>query len=202
MTCPKCGQTEIRPEEAFCPACGAKLGMTADEKTHAAAHTAAEKAAVRARGWILAVAILTWIGAVVFYFIQQGQVEDQIKQVESQSHGMSAEDRDRVFKQSTGMTFDEAVEHDRGQVRLNLYVNIGLGVFFLLMWLWSKKNLLAAAVVSLLAFLTAQVVYAINEPESLMRGVYVKVAVIIALSSAIAAAFKVRQTARAVRPAP
>jgi hypothetical protein len=155
MTCPKCG-AGATPQDAFCPSCGTKVGATADELQAEGAQIRAEAAIVRARKWLLIVAVLTWVSAVVFYFLQQGQVE-------------------------------------AGQMNLVLAINVALGFLYLGMWVWARRNPLAAATIALLTFVTVHFVDAILDPKSIIQGIFVKILFVAALIGAVRAAFEARR---------
>ena len=74
MTCPKCGASTTR-QDAFCPSCGTKVGATDDELQAEGAQIRADAAIVRARKWLLIVAVLTWGSGIVFYFMHQSQYD-------------------------------------------------------------------------------------------------------------------------------
>lgn len=153
----------------------------------------------RARKWLLAVSILTFITGIVFYFIQKEAVEKQHRDAERQMEGMDPAERDARLKTVIGMTWEEAVAHDRGAVRLLLYINLGLGGVYLLLWRWALSNAFAAALVALLLFVTVHVVNAIVEPKSLAQGWLVKIFFTAALLKALNAAYQERQISRAER---
>ncbi len=192
MICPKCGAAAA-PEEAFCPSCGTKLGETADEVRHRKALELAHKKVDTARKWLVAVGLLTWVSAVIIYFMQSSQVEDEIRQVETQLRNMPAEQRDALFKQNAGMTYEEAIAHDRGQVKLLLVINIVLGVIYLGLSFVAKKHALVATVIALLTFVTVIAVSAVLEPKTLYQGIFIKVAFVAALVSAVQAAVQARR---------
>src|SRR5512147_2798520 len=129
MTCPKCA-AEAGPDEKFCAACGASL--MADPPAGDAPVAGApiveapaelppammgsprwENAAKinKARKWLLAVAVLTCLFG--FYFVNMQEVERQIRVAKAQIHGLDPAEVDARFMQAVGMTFQEAIDHDR-----------------------------------------------------------------------------------------
>jgi hypothetical protein len=196
MTCPHCGATAA-PNEAFCPSCGKKIGATADELRHERALELAHKKIETARKWLIAVGIMTWVSGVAFYFIQKSQVEDEIGKVEAQVAQLSPEQRDAAFKTATGMTYAEAVAHDRGQVTMLLIINLALGVIYLGLSFAVRKNALVATVIALLLFVTVIAVSAMFDPKTLAQGVYLKIVFVVALASAVQAAVQARRAAAA-----
>ena len=124
------------------------------------------------------------------------EVEKQISQAETQIAGIDPVQRDELMKQQTGMTWDEAKAHDRGQVNLLLFVNIGLSIVYFGMWIWAKRNALAASVTALLLFITVIVVNGVYDPKTLPQGIIVKIFFIGALAKAISAAQEERRLTR------
>lgn len=115
-------------------------------------------------------------------------MEEQIRTAEAQIAGMDPETVDAMMKQQVGMTWAEAKAHDRGQVNLLLFVDIGLSAAFLGMWVWAKRNALAASVTALLIFITVIGINAVFDPKTLAQGIIVKIFFIAALAKAISVA--------------
>ena len=69
------------------------------------------------------------------------------------------------------------------------------------LWLWSKKNLLPAAVTSLVLFVSIHLLDAITDPASIFRGIIMKVLFIAALVQAIRAGLSARTLLRPSAPA-
>ncbi len=147
----------------------------------------------RARKWLMAISIITLLSGLVFYSINKSEVEKQIRDAEIQIANIDPVQRDEIMKQQTGMTWAEAVAHDRGQVNLLLFINIGLAIVYLGMWFWAKRNALAATVTALLLFITVIFVNAAYEPKTLAQGIIVKIFFIVALIKAIGAAQEERK---------
>ena len=199
-TCPACGAAR-KNLEPFCVSCGQKLGLTEHEQH--AQRSAGEAAArlEKARKWLLAVAILTLLSGVVMYFVSSSETEKQIAQFQQQVGNMPAAERDQLLKERVGMTYDEILAHDRGQVTLLLAVNLGLALAYLGLWWWAKRNGVMATIVALLLFVTVHAINAFLDPKTLAQGVILKVALIAALVSALRAALEARRAAAEVGPA-
>jgi hypothetical protein len=204
--CPKCG-AKVAVDERFCAACGAGITIQGDGTVRAqdplpsasllGARIEADRKLGVARKWLLAISILTLASGFVFYAIQKGEIEKQIRDAEAQTSGMDPELRDRLFKEQIGMTWDEAVAHDRGMVTMTLVVNLVLAVLYLGMWIWARTNALAASVTALLLFVTTIGVSAVLEPKTLAQGILVKILFLAALAKAISAGYEERARRRA-----
>jgi hypothetical protein len=195
--CPTCS-ADVTAGEKFCSACGAAvvegverpmdmppevigLGVERDARIG------------RARKWLMAISIITLVSGFIFWAINKDKVEKEIRDAEVATMGMDPAMRDDLVKQETGMTWEEAKAHDRGQVTLLLVVNIGLAFVYFGMWIWAKRNALAATVTALLLFITVIGVNAVYEPSSLAQGIIVKIFFIAALAKAISAAQEERR---------
>jgi len=211
-------------DERFCTSCGAPMATdpvsdpvasaASDPATALAPDLAAGPAAATApaptptlvsldvtpahstaRKWLLAISIITLLSGFVFYAIQKRDVEKEIRLAEDATAYMDPAERDQLMLQEVGMTFEEALAHDRGMVTLLLVVNIVLAVIYFVLWFWAKKNPYTAALIALLLFLTVIVVSAVLEPESLSQGVIVKALFIAALVRALKAGADARKLA-------
>ena len=190
----------MEQSESFCAQCGHKVKKSPQEikAIRARARLVGAQAGYlqamrKGRGWILAVSILTLIGAPVYYFIHSSAVEAEIRQAEAEMADMDPETRDELMEMSIGMTWQEAVDHDRGMVRSALFTNLALAVIYFGLWLWSKKNVFAAALSALIIFITVIVVSAILDPSTIIQGILIKILVIVGLMSAVSAGIRVRK---------
>ena len=195
-TCPHC-QAAVTVDEKFCAACGRALTRGVSGKLIVSDPPAGpppvqsyENAAKigKARKWLFAIALLTMLTGVIFYFIQKSEVEKQIDQARIQVAGIPPDELDERFKAATGMTWQEAIDHDRGMVNMLLAVNLALGALYLVLWWWAKRKPLPAAVIALLLFITTHVINAVMQPESIYQGILVKILFTLALVRAITAA--------------
>lgn len=200
--CPKCA-TRMPAGDRFCTRCGTGVAVSADGALHAQEPQPsaslmelgvnADAKLRSARNWLLAVSILTLISGLLFFALNKQQVEREIREAESAIAGMDPADRDAALKAEIGMTWDEAVAHDRGMVNLQLAINIGLAVLYFGLWFWAAKNPLAASVTALLLFVTTIVISAVLEPKTIGQGVIVKIFFTLALAKAIAAGHEARK---------
>lgn len=196
--CPACGR-DATADEKFCAGCGASmvpgLSPAAPPPTAQAfvVDLDRDQRIGKARKWLMAISIITLITGFVFYAIGKNDVEKQIRDAEAQLAGIDPATRDEMFKQSIGMTYQQAIDHDRGQVTLLLVINIALAFAYFGMWFWAKRNPLAATVSALLLFIVVIVVNAAYDPKTLAQGILIKILFIGALAKAIAAAQEERR---------
>jgi hypothetical protein len=141
----------------------------------------------KARTWLLAISIITLISGLVFFAIQKPEVEKQIREAEVATAGIDPVERDRLMRKEVGMSFSEAMAHDRGQVTLLLAINVSLAVIYFGLWFWAKKNPYMAALIALMLFLAVIVVSAVFDPKTIAQGVIVKVLFLLALTRAVKA---------------
>jgi hypothetical protein len=203
MTCSKCA-AEAGPDEKFCAACGASLAP--DAPTAPADLPPAMTGAPRwdnaakinkARKWLLGIAILTCLFGIGLYFVNMQEVDRQVREAKGQLIGMSAEQIDAAYQRVVGMTFQEAIDHDRGMVRMLLFVNLGLTAAYVFLWWWAKRKPLPATVIALMLFITLHVVNAVIDPKTLGQGILVKILFTLALARAVGAAAEDRRAALA-----
>jgi hypothetical protein len=192
MNCPKCG-VAVTADEKFCSGCGAGIAVGSDGNAILYDRVATPKVDLTggslgtARKWLLAISIITLLSGLVFYAINKGEMEKQLREAEIQLSHLSPQERDEALKQTVNMTWDEVVAHDRGLVNMLLAINIALSVIYFGLWIWAKKNAYAAALVALLLFLTVIVASAVWEPQTLYQGILIKILFIAALGKAVAA---------------
>lgn len=205
--CPSCA-VGVTPDEKFCSGCGRPLvrgiagQLIASDPPPGSAIYATGPAPARhenlakigkARKWLFAIALLTILTGVIFFFIQKQEVETQIAQARVQVAGIPPEELDARFKAAIGMTWQEAIDHDRGMVTMLLVVNLVLAGIYFGLWWWAKTKPLPATVIALILFITIHVVNAVMQPASLAQGVLVKILFTLALVRAITAANEERK---------
>ncbi len=199
--CPGC-ERDVASDERFCAACGAAvvpglvspaLGVPPPRDDTFVVDLERDARIGKARKWLLAISIITLVAGLIFYAIGKRDVEKQIRDAEVQLADIDPATRDAHFQQQIGMTYSEAIAHDRGQVTLLLVINIALSLVYLGMWFWAKRNALAATVTALLLFVVTIGVNAVYEPKTLGQGILIKIFFIAALAKAIAAAQEERR---------
>lgn len=149
----------------------------------------------KARKWLLAISVLTLVTGFIFYGIQRSEVEKQIRDAQAQIANIDPATRDAIFKEKIGMTWEQAVKHDRGQVQLLLGVNIVLAAIYLGLFYWARRNALAATVTALILFITVHAINAVLDPKTIVQGILIKILFVAALAAAISAAQRERQLA-------
>jgi hypothetical protein len=187
--------TAAAANEPFCTRCGAAIASGA---LGAASATRPSPISIgaritdtghlgKARTWLLAISVITLISGLVFFAIQKPEVEKQIREAEVATAGIDPVERDRLMRKEVGMSFSEAMAHDRGQVTLLLAINVSLAVIYFGLWFWAKKNPYMAALIALMLFLAVIVVSAVFDPKTIAQGVIVKVLFLLALTRAVKA---------------
>jgi hypothetical protein len=188
MNCPTCG-VAVTADEKFCSGCGAGIAIGSDGNAVLYDRVVSPKASSphgsTARKWLLALSIITAIGGIAMYFYTNGESEADIAKAESILAGHTTAEKDAIYQQQVGMTFEEVKAHQRGLVKLQLVTNIALSVLFLGLWFWARTNPYAAALVAFLLFITVIVVSAVYEPKTLVQGIVVKILFTIGLIQAI-----------------
>lgn len=146
-----------------------------------------------ARAWLVAVAILTLIGGLVFWAIGKDRVEKDIRTVELELVNVDHETRDQMFLRETGMTWEQVKAHDRRAVTIGLFIHIGLALAYFALFFWAKRKALAATVTALLLFVGVHAADALYDPAALTRGILLKVLFVVALVKGILAALDERR---------
>jgi hypothetical protein len=185
----------MAPDERFCAACGAAIAGASPVTTSRAPDPEESTPITRARKWLLAISILTLVTGGFFYLYQRGELEKQIRDAEAQTSFMDPAERDVMLKSQIGMTWAEAIKHDRGQLNFLLGANVALAAIYLGLFYWARRNALAATVVALLLFITVHAISAVLDPKSLFHGILVKIFFIAALMAAISSAQRERKLA-------
>jgi predicted nucleic acid-binding Zn ribbon protein len=178
--CPKCGN-EIKPDETFCTGCGTKLVLTLEEKRNKAAvigmkvSKQVHKGKVKSgRTVILVLAILFLIGAPIVYFMLQSE----IKSLSNQGYVIDTAKANQIMILFVG-----------AQLFLAL-VYIGL-------WFWAKTKPFPASLTALLLFLATLGISAAVDPAELVKGLLIKIIIIIALINSVSSAYKYKKLTEA-----
>jgi len=198
VRCPKC-RGAVEKGEKFCASCGAKIPTRADRVralNRRRERQTNEQKINRGRRWMLIVAVLTLFGSIFTYFSGMSDIEKQIRAADEAFAGMTPAERNAEIQASLGMTWEEALEHDRGMVTFQSSAMGLLGVLFVGLWWWAQTNPFAAALIALLLYSTSLLVGGLVDPTSLLKGLIVKGIVAFALFSAVSAAYRQRGARR------
>lgn len=192
--CPRCN-TQVADDLKFCTQCGADLHASGWSTAPSGRKPTAQPAELlgTARKWLLAIAILTLLASVFIHFVQSAETEKQIAEATAALADIDPVARDTYMKQETGMSFQEAVDHDRGMVRLLTVVNVVLAFLYFGLWIWARREPYLAALVALLLFVSVVVVSAVLEPGTLHQGILIKVLFTVALVKAVQAGHQERR---------
>jgi uncharacterized Zn finger protein (UPF0148 family) len=187
--CPKCS-APLSAGATFCAKCGFRIEATAADRRDIGARIGlkhqkqAHQQRMRSgRTTILVVAILTLIAAVAVYFIGTSALDKAMQEVDSVRHD---EDIDPA-------AIAEADAENQKAERLVMLIaglNILLGVIYLGLWVWAKARPLPATISALILFATVWVASAALDPAELIRGIIVKIVILVFLIKAVDSARK------------
>jgi hypothetical protein len=148
----------------------------------------------KAKGILWFVGILAILVNGFMFFTAETQIDKEIDQ-ELKKHGASlAEVRD--FPEEQRNLIEGTRTKAINQVKLGLGGGIVLGILFIGCALMVDRKPVAATVTGLVLYLGATAVFAAMEPESLGRGLIIKIFIIIGLVSSVKAALAVEKQAR------
>jgi hypothetical protein len=197
VKCPKC-RAAVPKTEKFCDQCGAKIPTRADrirQLNQKRDRQENAKNVNRGRTIMLWVAILTLFAAAFQYFAGMSQVDKSLK--EPGFSTMTPAERDQLMKDELGMTWSEAIDQARGEVRLVSAVSLALGLIFFGLWWWAQHNPFGATLSGLLLYVTVMMISFVLDPKgNITIALVIKVFIIVGLSSAVSAAYKERQRRR------
>ncbi len=179
--CPKCG-VPVGPAERFCQACGqalvegAQAAPPSSKPLGSLVENKHRKQLKGARSSIMVVAVLTFLGAGVQWFLAQQaskELEAEVQKVRNDPTQVLLEDA--VATQRSAVNELRAIA---GAILITGFVYIGL--FF-----WAKGNPFAANLTALILFVTIQLLAAALNPVTLAQGWLVKILVIAALVNGV-----------------
>jgi hypothetical protein len=150
------------------------------------------------RRWILVVVALTVIGGLYSYGKGMSDLEEAVRQVE-QVAGADPDawkTVDASVRTETGMSWTQAVRHERDMLKFLLASNLILAALYLGLFVWASRQPFTAALIALLMFLTVQMVGIAVEPKTLTQGLIIKILIVVGLTTAVSAAYKHRQMQR------
>jgi len=189
----------VEKGKKYCEQCGAKIPTRADRiraMNRSRERQENLKNVNRGRVIILVVAVFTLLAAGISYFSGMSDVEQQIREADRAFSGLSSTERDERMKETTGMTWQEAVDQDRGRVKLQGAILAALAVIFLALWWWAQTNPFGAALSALLLYVTVTLIGAMVDPASLLQGIIIKGLIVAGLFSAVSAGYRERQRRR------
>jgi hypothetical protein len=153
----------------------------------------------KAKGILWFVGILTILVNGFMFFTAESQIDKEIDK-ELRKHGGSLEEV-RSLPAEARATFDAERTKALNQAKLGLGGGTVLGILFIACALAVNRKPVAATVAGLVLYLGGTAVFAAMEPESLARGLIIKIFIIIGLISSVKAALAVEKQDRAADPA-
>lgn len=165
-SCPKC-HAAVKEDQTFCEACGVPLkeGAVRKETSSAPADLIPpkhQKQIREARLAILLVAILT-IGVAIFYWFQ---LQSEMAKVNSNPD---------LFLIEKAVTAAKAA----------IFGTLIVGLLFIGLFFWAKKNPFGASLIALIIYITNLVVAAAIDPETIPKGILLKVIIILVLGRGV-----------------
>jgi hypothetical protein len=144
--------------------------------------------------WIGMLAILFAVSAPIVFAMQKTEADKALSQ-------LSAFDDDAPLAPIDGKTYTAGElrkEVMREPIQL-LIGNLILAVLMGVLWFWSRRAPLASIACALALFLVVQLVSAVIDPSSIMKGLLIKIFAVAALGKGLKAALAAREAMR--RPA-
>jgi uncharacterized membrane protein len=188
-TCPKCNAA-VNPGETYCGSCGYSLKSQPGDFRKIAEKIELKQAKQSYQGkirsgrrTIMSCAVLFTLGTVAIYFLLTSQIDKQRKEVAA-AKGNSRFDQEKVAAAEK--------ELDAAQGR-TVFVTAAHGVLALAyyaLWWWAKTRPLPATLSALILFIAVQMLNIALDPESLAKGILIKILILAALISAVNAAQK------------
>ncbi len=194
--CEGCG-AEREAQDAFCPGCGAALGVQEVSDIEVPKKSARrksnyterrhEKSVRKASNWVLAVAVILALAGTVIGMI--GRSEGQAALAE---FAMEPAETLMLLDDGTELTVGELRSAIESEVLFIFVVNYGIALIMLACWFWSKRSALPALTTALGVYVTMIAIEGVVDPASIFRGILIKALVISALLSGVRAALAQR----------
>ena len=160
--CPKCS-APIMEGQAFCESCGEQL-KAGVERREAVPRAGGEitdqhrKHIRSARFAIMVVAIITIIVSIVMWYMLQRDI-------------------DKASGNPLMLINEKIVAFQKVAIASTFFV----GLLFIGLFFWAKKNPFGASLTALIIYATSILVQAGMEPETLVKGIIIKIIIILAL---------------------
>ncbi|MEZ5988254.1 MAG: hypothetical protein R3F30_03875 [Planctomycetota bacterium] len=188
-SCPACG-AEVEQGKSFCAACGAKVGegaATPRRSSQARRHAERisgerDKHIRRTARWLIAIAVFFVVGGIGQGILGQKQADKALAR-------FANDPPDEVYYlEDEEITVGELRDRVQLEVTLIYVVNFFLAAAMLGLYFWARGSPLPAFMTALGLYLAVIVLNAIVEPDSLYKGILIKVLIILALVKGIQAA--------------
>lgn len=190
-TCHLCGAA-LKSADEFCGECGARVKEPAVHGAGRLWSDEVEASVRKASKWILAIAIMFLVFGTFMGFLQKGAADKALANVNQYQEDM----RWSVPVKGKTVTVGEL----RRMIKFEYYavfaMNYFLGLVMFAIFFWSKKSPFSAFVTAMAVYLGVIVLNTIVDPKTIVQGLIVKIAVIMALTNGIKAAIPTRGLAR------
>jgi hypothetical protein len=187
--CPKCS-VAVNPGETFCGACGYALKSQPGDFRKIAQKIELKQAKQTFQGkirsgrrTIMTCAVLFTIGTVAIWFLLNAQVDKERKEIAA-AKGNPKYDQEKLAEA------EKELDASHGKIVL---ITAGQGILALAyfgLWWWAKTRPLPATLSALILFIAVQMLNVALDPESLAKGLLIKILILAALISAVNAAQK------------
>lgn len=201
LRCWRCAAV-IASSDRFCTQCRAGIGSGTSLSTGGPRlDLAAFKDLTPARKYLAMLAVVALIGGLINYAMQHRETEKTIREAEQQLASIDPVLRDQLMQEKIGMTWAQAVKHDRGLVDLTLGFNLGLCAAYIGLFFWARRNAVVAASIALALYVGVIILNLAFDHKTLLQGVPLKIVFIAGLVAAIGTAQRERQRAAAAAAA-
>jgi hypothetical protein len=192
IPCSGCSEN-LRPGDAFCEACGARVTPEAQRQLQERLEAADPKAAERAKHLrsasqtILVLAVLFVLGGVLYFFMAQSDAKEALRNIAEYD---AAHPLDQPIAGATTIgELRAAIEREPFQL---LGLNFMLAAVMTVLYFWSKRSLLAALITALGVYVAVQLASALVDPTTLAQGIIMKVFIVAALIRGVKTALESR----------